>query len=609
MAKPTVQVEIAFDAGYTGTPTWTDVTSDVWHEAGISIDKWRPDESAVCAPSSCSLTLKNSDGRYTPGKTGGAHYPNVKKGRRIRVRSTVNAVTTTRFLGYINDWAVEWPGRISTVATCRVTASSRMARLGKTVELRSIVEEEILLDAPVAYYTLGEPEGSLIASDSSGHSQPNLTQVGPGVPIVFGNAVGPGTDGLTGATFPGDRNLTGVVNAPNPAPSGFSFDAFVVTSDSGTQRDLLGTNTATVGAVFTLMASGHLRAAVAAGAVETGTVFNDGGTHHMAIAMGATNFEFFVDGISIGTAAHGNSPGAVLDVTLGNIVSTGIVGLIGSLFHVALYDVTLSSTRVAAHASAGLTGFAGETAAARITRYAAFADIPAGEVDAETGDVLDLAHIDTTGKTVLAVMREVETTESGVLFDAGDGTLKFHDRSHRYGAASAFTLPAANVVEPPTPVLDDQLMVNDMTATGSTGIKAHVTDDTSLAESGPYRQSLDLATSNADEPLEAASWRVGRYATPAVRISSVDVQLSKTDATVTAAILAAEPGTKFTITGLSASNAPATSMDLFVEGMSEHINATEHRVTLRTSPAEVFDVWILGDATYGVLGTTTRLGY
>jgi hypothetical protein len=204
-------------------------------------------------------------------------------------------------------------------------------------------------------------------------------------------------------------------------------------------------------------------------------------------------------------------------------------------------------------------------------------------------------------------MREVETTEGGVLFDAGDGTLKFHDRSHRYTQASAFTVALSDgvVTVPLAPLLDDQFVVNDMTATGSTGMTARVTDDDSIDDDPgqTYRQSVDLATSNADEPLQAASWRVGRYAQPMTRVPEVTIHLNKATDALTAAVLAAEVGTKFTLTGLPA-NAPASSMVLFVEGVSERIDAVEHVVTLRTSDAAVFDVWTVEDPVLGAMDET-----
>lgn len=615
MPKPTTVLEIAFDAGYTGTPTWTDVTTYLQHPAGgIGLDKWRSEELAVCPPSRCSFVLDNRDGRFTPGRAAGAHYPNVKKGRRIRVRSTVDAVTTTRFLGYIDDWAVEWPGHVSTFATCLVTASSRTARLGKTTELRSIVEEEYLADNPFAMYILDEPAGSVAAYDSSGNQAPPLVSAQPlFTPVTFAGGVGPTTDDKPCVLInAGDWLVSGPQGDMPGGATTYWFECFFATSVSVTDLWVMsltqrGTGTV-VGYLQTRTPTGILRASVGALTIDSAVSVTDGAIHHALVEYTTGGgFNFYLDGTLVGSDATNIGAIPTVDrVHVGGNSSSPTSSFAGSIAYAAFGYGDLIADRVAAHSGAGRTGFEGETAAERLTRYAGFAGIPSSECSFDTGQVPDLAHIDTEGETALDVMRVVEETEGGVLFDAGDGTLTFQDRSHRYGAASSFTVPASVVVTPITPVLDDQLMVNDMTATGSTDITAHVFDSTSIDDYGPYRESLELATSDAEEPFQAASWRVGRYAEPVVRLSTVEILLNKCDAALTAAIMAAEPGTKFTLTGLSSTNAPATSMDLFVEGMQERIDASEHRVIFRTSPAELFGVWILGTS---ALGVDTMLGY
>lgn len=778
MAAPTKYVEVAFTtAPSSTTPAWEDVTTYVQHEAGIGIERGRSEELSDVQPSQCKILLENSDGRFTPAKTDGAYYPNVKKGRRIRalattfpntsfetdttgwsgtqatlarvttpvrsgsgalqltataaspysadtptgtsgqpvvagaayvlcgwfrtavtsrscsmrvdwytdagalisgestatVASSTSAYTaaearvvapataayaairaiigngaigelhyvdfamlaTARFSGYVDDWSVTWPGVVPSFATCAVSASSRMAKLGRGSELRSIVEEEILLDEPVAHYPLSEASGAVSAADVTGDSNGTLTRrtIGAGGgTLAFGSEGGPETDTLTALSvtnsagagrylrgplegFTDPRNFTLAVFHSTSASNdsgimcavmqdgfveavGGNNDGFIVLSTTGANPDLTG---------------GWSLSDALAGSI---TIFqdvvegvSDGELHHCALTGDGTTLRMFYDG-AVQTDTDPIPAGTWTPATLSIAgVDYGATVGEGVFAHVVLFDSKLDDARIAAHAEAGLTGFAGETCAERLTRYATYARIPASETSFETGELPDLAHIDTTGKTALACMREVEQAEGGVLFDAADGVLTFHARSHRYAQASAFTVPAAKVVTPLAPVLDDQFLVNDMTATGSAGVVARVTDAGSIEDYDAYKQTMELATSNADEPFQAASWRVGRYADPSVRVPSIEVHLNKADANLTAAMLGAEIGTRFTVTGLSAANAPATSMDLIVEGVSERIDAMEHRITLRTSPAELFDVWILEDATYGVLDSTTRLAY
>ncbi|HKY57857.1 MAG TPA: hypothetical protein VJL80_07450, partial [Aeromicrobium sp.] len=127
---PDVTVEIAFDSGYTtaaASRTWTDVSAYVEADDILSIARGRGDEFSTPQPSRLSLTLDNRDGRFTPEYASGAYYPNVKKGRPIRVRATWplggGGTTHYRFLGYIDEWPVQWPGGGAEMSTVTISAT------------------------------------------------------------------------------------------------------------------------------------------------------------------------------------------------------------------------------------------------------------------------------------------------------------------------------------------------------------------------------------------------------------------------------------------------------------------------------------------------------
>ena len=102
-------VEAAF--GYTiltGTPVWTDITQYVDLVAGVSIGRGAQDELSETQPGTCSLTLDNSDGRFSPGRASGAYYPNVKKNVPLRVWAVTtakNLVTNPSFEAGLTDWS------------------------------------------------------------------------------------------------------------------------------------------------------------------------------------------------------------------------------------------------------------------------------------------------------------------------------------------------------------------------------------------------------------------------------------------------------------------------------------------------------------------------
>jgi len=620
---PAVTVEVAFNAGYT-TPaasrSWTDVSGYVELEDLISIARGREDEFGTTNANSLTLTLDNTDGRFTATRVASPYYPNVKIGRPIRVTVTPPGGTASvRFLGYIDTWPVAWDNT-DVFAKATISATSRTARLGEGVELRSIVEEEILTDSPAIYCTMGEPEGATSANDSTGSSVGPLETTGTGAAVVFGSATGPGTDGLTAVTFAGGKYLAGSISTG--IPTSVSLECFFSATSASDMRLAFVRNAGdTMFQFIYLQISSGIVTAAAQGviglSVSSAGTYNDGAVHHALLTVqDAGPIELFVDGVSQGTFGASSAfdmTDAFSLVTVG-ADSTGANRLTGSVSHVAFFTPSLSAGRATAHAAAGLTGFVNETPAARLTRYASYAGIDPAEIDAETG-ASTLTHIDTTGITAIDAMRKVESTEGGVLFDGKDGTLVFHGRGHRYDAVSEFTVYASlgQVGEGVQPTVDRSALRNDVTAALADGtVTARVKDDSSIGDYGLGRDSVELHTADVDAPYARATWLTNSYKEPSVRIGSLEVDVMGMVGSLYGsglygsgpyganlpAFLAADIGSRFTVADMP-SQAAETDTDYFVEGYTETIGVGTWTATLNVSPARVFEVFTLDDATLG----------
>lgn len=622
---PDVVVEIAFTTGPNDpAPVWVDVSAYVEAQSVINISRGRADELSAIQPSRMTVILDNRDGRFTPGNTGSPYYPNVKKGRRIRVRAMWPLATSyaDRFSGYVDEWPVAWPDGTSYTSTVTVTASSRLARLGRGTELRSIIEEEILDDDPAAYYTLGDAEGSTSAGNGSVVQRPVMTFAGTGSNPVFGNATGPGTDGLTSVSFAGGKYLSVVFDQPvvKPSDTTYSWEFFFNTATTAFQQlgRLYKANGDTVQAFITAAGKLNILSNADAGSIYfdliSAATVSDGATHHAlvraTISAGTLTSTLYLDGVQIDTDTFVSFPG----LTGFDRLSAGgdTTAMTGVLAHVAVTAGTteLTAARVDAHSDAGLNGFSGERSDQRIQRLARYAGVPSAEVTVETGLSTSITNQVTNGQTALALMTEVTDTEGGALFDARDGELTFHARSHRYNATSSLTLSAASqeIESDLEPKLDDQGLLNDMTASRTGGVTARSVDTTSIDDYGLYRESITLLTTSDNEVQDAANWKVLTRSTPAVRVPSVSVDLLNCSSSQKTALLAREIGDRITLSGLP-SQAPASSSDFFIEGYTEVIGAESYRMTFNLSPAELSGVWQLDSSVYSVLGTTTRLGY
>lgn len=65
--------------------TWTDVTPDVYTRDPITITRGSADEATTPDPSSCSLTLNNRDGRYSPRNPMSPYYGLIGRNTPVRV--------------------------------------------------------------------------------------------------------------------------------------------------------------------------------------------------------------------------------------------------------------------------------------------------------------------------------------------------------------------------------------------------------------------------------------------------------------------------------------------------------------------------------------------
>jgi hypothetical protein len=608
-----VKTEIAWNAGFltaAASRIWTDVSAYVELDQGLTITVGRGDERSEADANHLTLTLDNSDGRFTPGKTGGAYYPNVLLNRPIRVTGTpVDGAAQVEFLGFIDEWPIEWSDGTERSAYVTVSASSRLSRLGTQAQLKSIVETTILADGPVAYYTLGEPAGSTQANDSSGNraAAATIVTVG-GAAIVFGNATGPGTDGLTAAQFPGPGALRGdYLRAPATTAtySGVSVEVFFLASAIPSLGDAGLASIEVTGSTLELgvqQVTGQVACdviGIGVGVLTAGSMC-DGATHHACATWDGVTLTLYVDGALVGSTAVAGTP------KLGTLSLGG--NFAGVEAHAAVYGVALTAGQVASHASAGLTGYAGDTTSARLIRYAGYAGIESAGVSAETGQTT-VQHVDTTDKQPVELMRVMETTEGGVLFDHRDGTLTFHNRAHRLTAASVLTLDMSqHMVESDyQPKMDRTTLANDITAQDVSGeFTAHVFDAQSRnIDHGVASASIETASQDDDEPLFLASWLLYKYKQPAVRIPTLTVdclaQVGKTPNCST--VLAASVGDKITV-GNRPTQDSSSSASFFVEGYSRVYGLESCRTTFNVSPSSPDDqTLVIGDATRGVIGT------
>lgn len=83
MAFPEDILDIVVELYYDGD--WQDITSYVYSRDSIQIKRGRADESASAEPGSCSLTLNNRDGRFSPRNPSSPLYGKLTRNTPVRV--------------------------------------------------------------------------------------------------------------------------------------------------------------------------------------------------------------------------------------------------------------------------------------------------------------------------------------------------------------------------------------------------------------------------------------------------------------------------------------------------------------------------------------------
>lgn len=261
-----------------------------------------------------------------------------------------------------------------------------------------------------------------------------------------------------------------------------------------------------------------------------------------------------------------------------------------------------------------------EFGGARIGRVLDAAGWPAGlrALDAGASEIAATTIPLGSGVTALDHCREIADADLGVFFIDGQGRACFHDRNHRRGSsylASAATFGDANT--PGLPYVDIGLntdpdrIYNDVQVSVSDGAfrSQDITSQTKFLRRTLTRSVPALARDA--EGADQAAYLLSVYKDPRYRLERI--RLVPTTDALFAQALGREISDHVTVKRWPQKIGNVITQECNIE-------ALEHRATpgdtglattwLLSTPAyTAVDWWVLGDASYGVEGTTTKLVY
>lgn len=634
MTWPALTVSAAFGIAPLTVPSagqWVDISAYVRR---LDWRRGRNHELARSSPGEVTIALDNTDRRFDPDHAGGPYYPNVQPMTRIRVRAVHSAVTYDLFTGYVEEWTQQWlPRPIQSAGDAEVTV--RAVDAFKLLALFGLTgySTEVLADAPSAYWPLDEGSAAGGARNLGSAGDADGTYVGD---VAFGISGHPLAGGRTAVEFAAG---SGAVEVPFTAdldlrdditfewwsrvpstynPATDNLEVIRLTEDdqvpwrwsvacgagSGSARwEVIGQDPGGVFRNFAL----------------DGATFSTNVWEHWVIVREGSEIRAYRDGALVDTlgipnARAGAGNGSPYWTIGGGASAVNDESL--RLSRVALYDHVLSPERIAAHADAPFDTFVDQLSGAHIGAVLDVMGWPAGERILDAGASV-IQSTEPSGSALEWLLRIAEDTENGLLHMSGDGKVRFHDRANLQ--ALAHVTPAASfgdsvaedvVYEDVAFRRDDADLYSTVEVPREGGPGGRATDAAAAAAYGPrtLQRPASLASSDEDT-IDVANHLLALYKSPATRPERLDLNPFDVDARWTQALARDIHADPVTVKRRPPGGGSVSTQEARIEGVA-------HSVTPPRAWAVQWDLvpappvaWLLANATYGVLGSTTRLGY
>lgn len=220
--------------------------------------------------------------------------------------------------------------------------------------------------------------------------------------------------------------------------------------------------------------------------------------------------------------------------------------------------------------------------------------------------------------SALAHMQRIVDDERGFLFLDKSGRVTFQDRYSRLkptvtslvilgdgGGSEQFYVDQDFS-------LDDSRIINEARITRAGGTEQVASDATSQAQYLPRTHGESGTLHDLDsDAYGLAAYLIGAYRQPGLRAGSIQLDADINPATLWPHVLGRELGDRITVRRRPPGGGAAIDQPSHLEGASIQWTAEGGvwEVAWEVSPADTTQYWLLGDAVYGVLGSTTRLCY
>ena len=229
-----------------------------------------------------------------------------------------------------------------------------------------------------------------------------------------------------------------------------------------------------------------------------------------------------------------------------------------------------------------------------------------GAVAIDAGSSTLGAYLIAAGTNVLQYLQLVTASEQGYLFVSGDGTLVFKGRAASLNptASIEFKDDGTGVkYQTLTNSYGDELLFNYIQTQSPAGAVQTTSDTTSVALYQAQQYSkLDLLNSTTAEVAALGNYLLGRYKTPQLRFTGVQIELAALDSTDQAAVLATDLTDIATVAKTFTAGLPASvTQTVITSGVSHEIRPGSHIVRFTFESADGNAYMTLNNDIFGTL--------
>ncbi len=625
---PHLIVEIAWGATpadiHTGASiTWTDVTAWLRVTDAVSWGRGRSSEQDSVTAGSGSFTFNTTNAAGVAFH--GGNERRLRTPIRVRWYDTIPASAVTLWTGAITDWGGGWTNGVR--ASTRVTATDLVSRAARKTLQALPVQASLGVGTVQWVYPCDEESGAVSAADRLGSTlAPRLSvvQVGAGGTAEFGVGYSPGSlstsaestvasfaaadasnyKRLYGTGLPELGNIWTVHVMLLPAAIGATMTPISV-------EHATGASSVTIGITAAGKATATVTPRVGGAATITGTTtLTASAWSHIGVTYsntGAgvgtnTTIKLYVNGAQEGattTTTHTISPLTVA------YIGTG--GYTGNACNLTAHTTALSDANMLT-IGGGWNGWDNELTSARLARVAA----AAGWTNTSIGTgVTSMSPMPTKGVSLSDAFQAIADTEIAPWWLAGDAAIRFDGRDARYDVAPAFEVPAQAVSPDTQFTVSDVGLTNKVTASRPGGAQVTRVNADSVTAYDEYSNDLTLYVRTDADLENVAAALTNMRATPQIRTDSIVIDLHTTATSISdvTAAITADVGDMVRVTGLPTDHTATADVDFFIEGVADSVSTGGWKRTFNVSPAGTYTVWKVEDAIYGVLDSTTRVGF